>query len=138
MPDLSASVAPLGSRSGFTLLEVVIAILILSTALVGWVATFGSELRTLSQARTVVVAVELAEDRLAAIELYARNRLPSIPDSLRRGTFAAPFAEYGWTAESNSMSGQELVEVTVVVTGPGASHELRTVLPLPSLRRVEP
>ena len=124
------------SRAGFTLLEVVVAMVILSTALIGWLATYGAELRSLSRARVVIVAVELAEDRLTAIELYARDLIPSIPDSLRRGTFAAPFAEYHWTADASSISGHELAEITVVVTGPGASHELTSVLPLRSLRRV--
>ena len=127
-----------GGNAGFTLLEVVVAVLILSTALVAWLATYGSELRTLGQAREVIIAVELAEERLAAIELDARDRLPSLPDSLRRGTFPSPFDAYSWIAESGSISGYELAEVTIVVTGPVASHELTTVLALPSLRRMEP
>lgn len=123
------------SSRGFTLIEVVVALVILSTALVAWVATFGAELRTLSRAAQVAVAVELAEDRLAAVELFAMDRLPSVPDSLEDGSFAAPFEDYRWEVDAVAVSGTELVEVTVRVAGPGAAHALTTVLALPSLRR---
>lgn len=123
---------------GFTLLEVIVAVVLVSTALVGWLATYGAELRTLSRTRVVAVAVELAEDRLTAIELYAADRLPALPDSLESGTFPAPFEDYAWTAESTSVPGTDLAEVSIRVDGPGAGHELTTVLPLPSLRRAGP
>lgn len=130
--------ASVPERRGFTLLEVIVAVVIVSSALVGWLATYGAELRTLSQARIVAIAVELAEDRITAIELNASDRLPALPDSLEGGTFSAPFSDYTWTAQSQSVPGTNLAEVTVRVNGPGAGHELTTVLPLRSLRRLRP
>jgi type II secretion system protein I len=125
-------------RRGFTLIEVVVATVILASALVAALATFGSELRTLARARETAVAVELAEDRIAAVELFALDRLPNLPDSLEEGTFEVPFDTYRWSVDARAVSGHELAEVVVSVTWPGGVHEVTSVLPLPSLRRSVP
>lgn len=124
--------------AGFTLIEVVVATVILASALVAALATYGAELRALSRAREVLIAVELAEDRLTAIELTAADRLPNLPDSLAEGSFAEPFSEYSWQADATQVSGHALAEVTVSVVGPTGSHSLTAVLALPDLRRVAP
>jgi len=137
----SSSRATFATRSGaagFTLIEVVVAVAILATALVAWLATYGSELRSLSRAREYAVAAELAEDRLAAVAFFAVDRLPNLPDSLEDGTFGDPFGEYRWVVEASSLSGTSLAEVSVTVSWPSGAHELTTVLPLPELRRVLP
>lgn len=136
MPGPSAEVMDVqtSAQRGFTLIEVVVAVFILSSAIVAWMVTFGTELRTLARARQAAVAVELAEDRLTAVELFGLDYLPSLPDSLEEGLFAAPFADYRWEADAVSVSGRDLAEVSVVVTGPGVRHALTTVLPLRSLR----
>lgn len=113
------------------------ATLILSVALVATVAMYGSELRALAQAREVSVAIELAEDRLATIELLALSRLPNLPDSLEDGRFSAPFESYRWSAEAEAIPGRQLARVAVEVRGPNASHRIATILPLPALRRVD-
>jgi type II secretion system protein I len=123
---------------GFTLIEVVVATVILASALVAALATYGAELRTLTRAREVAVAVELAEDRLAVIELFALARLPNLPDSLQDGTFEVPFDAYRWEAEAEAIAGHDLAEVSVRISWPGGAHEVVTALPLPALRRSAP
>jgi general secretion pathway protein I len=117
------------SASGFTLIEVVVAILIVAITLVAALATYGAELRTLARARQVTVAVELAEDRLAAIELFAADRLPNLPDSLSRGVFSDPFSEYAWSADATAVPGHPVAEVIVQVTWSSGARSLATVLP---------
>jgi type II secretion system protein I len=139
--SLRSAVASGGNRSsaGFTLIEVVVATVILASALVAALATYGSELRTLARARETAVAMDLAEDRLAAVELYALDRLPNVPDSLEEGAFGAPFDAYRWETAARTLSGQDLAELTVRVRwSPDGAYELVTVLPLPSLRRTAP
>lgn len=137
MPVSSSSVlaAAKGSR-GFTLIEVAVATVILGIALVAALATYGSELRTLARAREVAVAVELAEDRLAAVKLFAADRLPNVPDTLERGAFPDPFADYSWSVDADALQGGDLAEVTVTVLWPNGEHGITTVLVLPSARLV--
>lgn len=126
----------LTERRGFTLIEVVIAVLILSMAIVASLATYGSEIRALAQARETAVAIELAEDRIAAVRLFAQDQLPNLPDSLEEGVFEPPYEVYRWEAEARTVSGQDLAEVGVVVRWPTGEHRLATVVGLPSLRQV--
>lgn len=119
-----------GPDHGFTLIEVAVAVVILAGALVAAMASYGSELRTLSRARDVNVAIELAEDRLAAIRLFARDRLPSLPDSLEDGAFPPPFDRMRWDAEAHALAGSQLAEVRVTVAWSTGAHEISTVMPI--------
>lgn len=119
----------MGAR-GFTLIEVVVAVVVLSTAMVAGLTAHATELRSLAIARNVNTAVELAEDQMASIELLAPGRLPSIPDSLASGTFGRPFDEMRWETEARSVPGTELAEVTVTVSWSTGEHAVVKVMPV--------
>lgn len=124
----STAAAPRTAPDGFTLIEVVVAVAILATAIVWSLTAHGTELRTLTSARSVNVAIELAEDRMTAIELLARDRLPSLPDSIERGSFPAPFADMTWVAEAESLLDTDLVEVTVTVEWDAGAHSVTKII----------
>lgn len=114
--------------TGFTLIEVVVAVTILAMALVAWLSAHAAELRALSIAREVNVAVELAEDRMASLEMLGRDRLPSLPDSLEDGRFPPPFEHMTWRAAAEELPATDLIELRVVVRWESGEHALAKVV----------
>lgn len=110
-------------RPGFTLLEAAIALLVLGLAAVGAFAGLGAARRAETGAAQVGPAVALAEERLAALVLAAPRELRALPDSLRRGRFAAPYGEYAWSAEARPVTGERsLYDLAVTVTWPAGGR----------------
>src|SRR5918999_2456349 len=88
----------LALRRGFTLLEAAVAMAIVGVIALAALGAYAAELRAADKARQALPAVSLAEERLAAIDLTGARELRSLPDSLARGRFPAPFEQYEWTA----------------------------------------
>ena len=117
------------TERGFSLLEAVAALAILGLAGIAALGTLGGELRGADQLSRATPAAALARDRLAAIRLLPPEEMRLLPDSLRRGTFPAPFAGYRWEAEARPVSGEaDLYEVTVTVVSEEVLYPLRTRL----------
>lgn len=74
---------PRALRQGFTLIEVVVALVILSTAVLGLAATAGRLSTAASSAELRALALESVEDRLARVRLDPRYGLL---DSIYTGT----------------------------------------------------
>ena len=72
-----------GDRAGFTLVEVVVALVILSTAVLGLAATSSRLATTANTAELRALALEAVEDRVAEVRLDPRY---SALDSLYQGT----------------------------------------------------
>ena len=110
------------ARRGFTLLEAAVAMTIIGVVSVGALGAFGADLRAASRARGLLPAAALARERLSVLELVDAQMVRMLPDSLARGTFAAPFGEYGWRASAKEVHGEPaLVELTVNVEWEGGS-----------------
>ena len=95
-----------GSRPGFTLLEAMIALVILGLAAVAALSAFGTELRAADRARHALEAEALAAERLATVRLLGARELAPLPDSIARGRFAAPFESYHWTTTLRPVLGE--------------------------------
>jgi len=120
--------------AGFTILEAVVAMTIIGLVAVSMLATFGAELRASDRARTVLEMESLAEERYAGLLLLGPAALRQLADSLREGSFAAPFDRYHWTATAHQAEGQrDLVNVAVEVSWEGGRYPLtgRLFRPLP-------
>jgi prepilin-type N-terminal cleavage/methylation domain-containing protein len=112
----------LRARRGFTLVEVMVALVILSVVLVGMASMTGSLLRNTTTSDRVAAAIQLAEHRIEQVQLepsYARL------DSLYAGV-ESNFPEFpGFTRTTTVVryggSGQpyDYRKVTVTVSGPG-------------------
>lgn len=116
-------VAPLlRGRSGFTLIEVMVALVILSVVLLGMGATIGGLLHTATSSDWNTAAQQLAEDRIEQVRLE-----PSYAalDTLYAGTESTFPGLSGWTRDTEIVhfggTGQSVdyKKVTVTVSGPG-------------------
>jgi prepilin-type N-terminal cleavage/methylation domain-containing protein len=117
------------ARSGFSLLEAVVALAIVGITAVSALASVAAELRAAEDARATLEAEALAVHRMATLELLTADELQRIPDSLARGTFDPPFERYSWTASSEPVLGEEgLTEVDLEIAWKGGSFPLRTLL----------
>jgi prepilin-type N-terminal cleavage/methylation domain-containing protein len=117
------------TRSGFSLLEAVIALAIVGVTSVAALAAAGAELRATQLARRAVEAEALATDRLAAIGILTAEELRQMPDSIASGRFEPPFDAYRWRVDSEQTLGEEgLTDVTVTVEWPSGLYEMRTKL----------
>lgn len=117
----------LRARSGFTVLEALIALVIIGFAVVATVEALGGGLRAQSQVSRNLEAVALAETRLNELSLVGRDSLAYYAGG-RDGVFAPPFESYRWRAAMEPVSGsQTLVRADVTVSWRGGSYALQTL-----------
>lgn len=96
---------------GFTLVEMIVATVILAVGIAGAVATFGAISRASGTAAEYDQAALLAERRLAEIETL--DETPTDQDS---GDFGEDYPGYKWEQEVLSTEYDDLIEVRVTVT----------------------
>jgi hypothetical protein len=109
-------------------MEAVVALAIIGLFAVALFATTAAQMRTASKAGILLSARSLAEDRIAALRLLDYDALKDVPDSLVKGVFPAPFADFTWTAQVEEMKDEyDLFGVQVTVSGQGEVFPLRTL-----------
>lgn len=122
-------------RRGFTILEAVVALAIVGIIAVAALATVGGELRAAARSERALEASALLQDRLAASRLAIRRAPLGLPDSIRAGSFASPFASYHWESRLTAdRTGDERIAdlaVTVRWTDGERSTTTRVYLPPP-------
>jgi prepilin-type N-terminal cleavage/methylation domain-containing protein len=115
-----------GARPGFTLLEAMVALVILATAVSSALGAFGGGLRTAAAVHAHANGVRLAESRLSELALLPSDSLVYYADG-REGRFAAPLDAFGWRARVTRVIGTEgLLRAAVVVTWNGGDYRLTT------------
>jgi prepilin-type N-terminal cleavage/methylation domain-containing protein len=115
-----------GARTGFTLLEALVALVILATAVSSALGAFGGGLRAAASVHANASGVRLAESRLSELALLPSDSLPYYAEG-REGRFAAPLDGFGWRARVTRVSGAEgLLRAVVVVTWNGGDYRLAT------------
>ncbi len=87
-------------RSGFSLLEAVVALAIVGLAAVASVEAVSAHLRAAERAMAALDAEALMQDRLARLRLLSREELAHLPDSMAQGQFGASLAGVAWRAAS--------------------------------------
>ena len=113
-------------RRGFVLLEAVVALLVIGLATAGALELFSAHLRAAARLPSLVTAAALAQDRMAAVRLLPPNEMRRLADSLARGEFAAPFADYRWRAAIVRQRGENLYDIRVDVYWRDGSYTLAT------------
>jgi type II secretion system protein I len=113
-------------RRGFTLLEALVALVIVGMAVAGSLEAFGASMRVGSLASEHAQAVALADARLSELSILPTDSIPYYARP-REGAFAPPLAGYRWTARMQPRAGAPaLVGATVVVSWPRGRYELAT------------
>lgn len=103
------------AASGFTLLEVLIALLVLSLVLVALVRSVGQEAQALAMQREATLAQWLAANRLA--ELRLEGRLPT--DGRASGRARMGGRDWRWQLQARATDVQGLLQVEVRVYADG-------------------
>ncbi len=118
--------------AGFVLLEAVVALAIISMVSLSLLQARGQQIRVAAQARELLTAQALAEDRLAALRLLDYENLARPADSVLAGSFPAPFEEFSWVTTVEVLEDEyDLFGVDVVVTGPAERFPLSTLVHRP-------
>jgi len=115
------------ARDAFTLMEVVVAVIIVGMTSVATLSAFATELRTAETSRLALEAASLAESRLAILEVTPAEDLRILPDSSKKGHFEPPFEQYEWTATvARVVNESDLFEAMVRVTWPNGNYSIAT------------
>ena len=103
-----------------------VALAIVSFVCAGVLGAYGAALRTDATAVNRLPLSVLATERLASLDLEP-GPLDQLPDSVVRGTFAAPYSTATWKVQAQRVGASEgLYDVTVRVREGGDELVLRT------------
>lgn len=125
------------SRRGLLLLDVLMAVVIVSVALITVAQAMGSAARAGRAAERYTEAITLAEDRLW--EHALRVTVAGLDPLADEGTFADPFVDRRWTIARRALelTPPTLEEVTITITWGAEDHArsliVSTFLPEPVL-----
>ena len=127
--SIAGRVCPMSDNrsAGFTLLEAVFALAVLGMMSVAVLTMVSTGLRTAGRSNESLEVAALAQDRLARARLSVVGGPGDLPDSLRAGSFAAPFTGYRWSASVHPVLGErDLYELSVQVRWESGAYRLAT------------
>ena len=104
----------ISEKRGFTLMEVVIALAIVATALVALLGLSNRCLQVHHKLQNVTTATLLAQQEVNRLEMEAANKTLSFVQS--NGRFEAPFEDYRWTTQFEDTPVDAVKMVTVSVS----------------------
>jgi len=121
-PDTEPAPCGLGSRAGFTLIEVLVAVAILAIAMVAILKANVQNLDALTKSRETTTASLLAASKLAEIEAAG---VANWGES--QGDFGEDYPEFTWQVETTSTEVEGLERIAVIVQRSGgvAGREVR-------------
>ena len=90
-----------GNRSGFTLIEILITVVILSIGIVAILRAFETSMVALTQARNALFGTVLCRDKLVDIE--SDTAVGKSPTGNSNGAFDGIYKDYRWNIESSPM-----------------------------------
>ena len=115
------------TRPGFSLLEAVVALVIVGTASAAAYAAFAADAGAASGERASAPAVAIATEQMAQLQLLDAHTLLAIPDSLRRGQVAVGATGYEWHADARAVPTEYgLYELAIDVRWKTGTYALRT------------
>jgi len=121
-----------GVRRGFMLLEAAVALLVVGLIAGATLELYGAGMRAAARGPKLLAATALAQDRLAAVRLLEPEQLGHLPDSVARGRFGAPFADYRWHASVARSLESDLYDVRVEITWSAGAFTLSSRLYSPA------
>lgn len=116
-----------GAERGFTLIEALVSLFIVSLAIVAMVQASARTLRTQASAERHLEAVALAETRLEAIALLPEDSLEWYADA-RSGEISLGLRRYVWRAIVRKEQDTRLWRAAVSIEWEAGDFDLETVL----------
>jgi general secretion pathway protein I len=110
-------------QSAFTLIEVLVALLIISISLTAIAVTMGSMLDTATSLRERTYASWIAQNRL--VEIRASGTVPEVGES--SGDLEYANSEWEWRSVVSETGVENLMRIDVSVFRPGAEDPVRSV-----------
>lgn len=101
-----------GNQRGFTLIEMIVATVILALAIVGAISAIGSSTRATEASERMQTAAILAQSKLTELELQAS----SLTSGEQQGDFGAEYAQYRWRAVMDTTEFEKLLRVTLTIS----------------------
>ena len=117
-------------KTGFTLMEVMVALTVMSIVLVSVYRMHSQSLTMISDARFYTLAPMLAQSKLAELEVLSASVFPE-----ESGDFGENHAGYGWKVSVSDVSSEILgavaedfkqIDITVAFNNDQMSYNLRT------------
>jgi prepilin-type N-terminal cleavage/methylation domain-containing protein len=106
-------------QRGFTLVEVLVATVILATGLLGALTAFSMATRVSAVSNHDTLLVYLAEEKLTEIQLLGREGLPATG---ARGDFGPEHPDYEWQLLVGEPDERNVVSVDLVISFPEAGR----------------
>ena len=124
------------SSSGFTLVEMIVATVILAVGIVGAAGAFNAATRASATASEIQIATMLAQQQLSQTETQAQGNL-SGGDT--EGDFGADYPGYRWKQSVTATDYTNLFQVSVTVTwGSAPGHEKTVTTYLVNVQQQQP
>ena len=109
--------------AGFTLLEVMVALVIISLALAGVAGSMGQMIDTANTMRDRTYASWIAQNKIT--EMRLSSALPEVGESSGEEDYAN--TTWAWTADVSETGIENLMKVDVAVSYPGVDETVRLV-----------
>lgn len=114
---------------GFTLLEVVTALAVISLVAISALALVGQQVHVAAHARQVIRAEGLAEQRMAMLRMLRSYEVQSLPDTIAGGRFAPPNDDFTWHVTSLPVINEDnLNDIRIDVRWDDGTYTLRSRL----------
>lgn len=105
---------PQRNMRGFTLLEVMIALVIIGIALIACLTLVNRCIHSHEQVQRITTATMLAQHKMSELEAESRNG--ELSHSAERGNWPKPYDQFSWYVEFNDtlISGIQQVTVSII------------------------
>ena len=117
---------PLSPHKGVTLVEVLLAVVILSIGIAGVLRAYAASIGALEISRDTVNTIELLKEKMADVEQDMIEQ-GGISAGSASGQFAGESEEYSWTREATTSAPEGLCELALTVTRSDSSRQASVV-----------
>lgn len=115
-----------GLERGVTLVEVLLAVVVLSVGLVGVLRAYAASLGALEVSRETVVTIELLKEKMADVEQEMIDQ-GGISAGSASGRFDGKFADYNWAWGTTATAQEGLYELTMSVVRADGARQVSLV-----------
>lgn len=122
------STSKAANSGGFTLLEVLIAIMIMAIALGSIIAIEGGSIVATTRAKTMNIVAMLAKNQMIETEFKFRGKTFEEFKKEDGGTFEAPYQDYKWKMTVKEMKFPQLANMKPPGSGGGGSTEIQEMV----------